>query len=130
MFFEEFVDDLTKAIDRDERVHLEYVPTQIVVEYFRRQFHRDFQGPPLDGVMYPSARCEGGVAVALFCDRSAIVGIKDKEEEFFGPSSSSKWLELAGTEAISLPLEMIAEIQGKKQTGAQFMAQWVDAKSQ
>lgn len=34
LFFQEFVKDLTQPIERDDRVHLEYVPTQVIVEYF------------------------------------------------------------------------------------------------
>ncbi len=105
-FFREFVDDLTKPINRDERVHLDYVPTQIIVEYFRREFHREHDAAPLQGVIYPSARNQGGVAIALFCDRSAIVGVEDDSE--YGlllRSDESKWLELTGSEVISISTE-------------------------
>jgi hypothetical protein len=107
-FFDEFVADLTQPIDRDDRVHLEYVPTPVIVEYFRRQFHRDFEGEPLEGVLYPSARQRGRAALVLFCDRSFVVSITD-DDEFFGTSNSPKWLELTGAEAISVTPAMLAE---------------------
>ena len=63
-----FVTDLSKPIKKDDRVHTEYVPTQIVTEYFRYSFHRD-GGPPIRGILYPSSRAKGGTACVLFFTR-------------------------------------------------------------
>jgi hypothetical protein len=51
---------------QEERV--EYVPTQIVSEYFRTTFARDW-GRPIQGILYGSAVSEGGVCCALFVAR-------------------------------------------------------------
>jgi hypothetical protein len=67
-FLHSFVTDLSKSIKKDDRVHTEYVPTQIVTEYFRYSFHRD-GGPPIRGILYPSSRAEGGTACVLFFAR-------------------------------------------------------------
>lgn len=109
LFFEEFVNDLTQPIERDDRVHLEYVPTQIVMEYFRRRFHRDLKAVPVDGVVYASARQRGGVALALFCDRAHIAGIDDDEGKF-GPSDEAPWLELVGAESVLVSPEAAAKM--------------------
>jgi len=109
LFFEEFVDDLTQPIERDDRVHLEYVPTQVVMEYFRRRFHRDLKTAPVDGVVYPSARHRGGLALALFCDRGQVAGIDD-DEGLFGPSDEVPWLELVGAESILISSETAAQL--------------------
>ena len=47
---------------------VEYVPTQIVSEYFRTTFTRDW-GRPVHGLLYQSAVSEGGVCCALFVAR-------------------------------------------------------------
>ena len=39
LFLSKFINDLTKPIDRDYAGHIEYVPTQIVTEYFRHVFN-------------------------------------------------------------------------------------------
>jgi hypothetical protein len=61
-FLQEFAKDLSKPIQRDGREHIEYVPTQIVTEFFRRVF-RNGAGTKLGGIIYPSSVCEGESAV-------------------------------------------------------------------
>jgi hypothetical protein len=66
-FLEAFVDDITKPVQHDGREHIDYVPTQIVTEYFRHRF-RFFDGAPLDGIIYPSARLPKGCSLVIFAD--------------------------------------------------------------
>jgi hypothetical protein len=67
-FLRAFLSDLSKPIKKDGREHTEYVPTQIVTEYFRHSFHKD-AGPPIRGILYPSSRAERGTACVLFFAR-------------------------------------------------------------
>ncbi len=71
-FFHAFANDLTKPIARDGREHIEYVPTQIVTEFFRRVFKENGK-TRLDGLIYRSARHLGGTAFVLFCDNDQCV---------------------------------------------------------
>ena len=64
-FLWSFTEDLSKRIEKDGREHIEYVPTQVATEYFRRVF-RDGDNEPLRGIVYPSSRHEGGVSWVLF----------------------------------------------------------------
>ena len=48
-FLHDFVEDLVKPIEQDGREHIDYVPTQVVTEYFRHRF-RMKEGEPLDGI--------------------------------------------------------------------------------
>jgi len=66
-FLHAFAADLVKRIARDGREHIEYVPTQIVTEFFRRVF-RDVEGQPLDGLLYRSSRPGAGTACVLFVE--------------------------------------------------------------
>jgi hypothetical protein len=65
IFIRNFLIDLSKPIEKDGREHVDYVPTQIVSEYFRHRF-KDGQGNSVDGIMYSSAKNKNGVNLALF----------------------------------------------------------------
>ncbi|WP_180117049.1 RES domain-containing protein [Acinetobacter sp. YH12096] len=60
-FLYEFVNDLLKPVAKDGKEHIDYVPTQVVSEYFRYVFE-----PKLQGIMYPSVKHLGGVNIAVF----------------------------------------------------------------
>lgn len=57
---------------RTEAETVEYVPTQIVSEYFRTTFVRDY-GQAVRGLLYRSAAREGGICCALFVAREDCV---------------------------------------------------------
>lgn len=67
-FLHSFVRDLSRPIKKDGREHTEYVPTQIVTEYFRHSFVR-YDGQPIRGILYPSSRLLGSTACVLFFTR-------------------------------------------------------------
>jgi hypothetical protein len=71
-FLREFNDDFTKPVARDGMEHIEYVPTQIVTEYFRYRFQLE-DGSRLDGIMYKSSR-NGSPACVLFFDSRDCAG--------------------------------------------------------
>jgi len=56
-FLHEFVRDISKPIERDENVHFEYTPTQVVTEYFRRAFRIEKE-TTLDGMQEPPTDAE------------------------------------------------------------------------
>jgi hypothetical protein len=70
-FLHAFADDVSGPIARDGREHIDYVPTQIVTEYFRRVFRTD-DGDALDGIIYRSSR-NGERALVLFCENRQCV---------------------------------------------------------
>jgi hypothetical protein len=57
VFLRHFVRSIGEPVVPDDRVHIEYVPTQIVTEYFR--YHPSPSDQPFDGIIYPSAQCKG-----------------------------------------------------------------------
>lgn len=69
-FMSAFIEDIARISARDGREHIDYVPAQIVTEYFRRVF-RD-KGAFLDGIIYPSTRSARGRNIALFVQRDDI----------------------------------------------------------
>ncbi len=64
LFLRRFIHAITQPVLRDGRQHIDYVPSQIVSEYFS-QVHR-FDGQCLAGIVYPSAVRDGGKNVVLF----------------------------------------------------------------
>jgi len=65
IFLTHFAEQVAKPLSDDRREHVDYVPTQVVSEFFRVSF---FPGDiaPVSGIVYRSARDSGGTCVALF----------------------------------------------------------------
>lgn len=66
-FLRHFVSEIAEPFERDDYIHIEYVPTQVVTEWLRTNFDPG-PGEPLVGVLYSSSRCPDGVNVSLFID--------------------------------------------------------------
>jgi hypothetical protein len=74
-FLHEFRKDVSRPIERDNTIHYEYTPTQVVTEYFRRAFTtRD--GKHYEGIAFPSSHGSGDNLV-LFLDRRNVVAADD-----------------------------------------------------
>jgi hypothetical protein len=62
-FVHRLADDISRTIARDDRVHIEYVPTQVVTEFLRTA---KLPGEvKLDGIRYRSSRRDGGISLVL-----------------------------------------------------------------
>lgn len=66
-FLKNFSREVSKEIKRDDRIHIEYLPTQAFTEYVRYRFLED--GKHIDGIIYNSSICKGGKNVVLFCNQ-------------------------------------------------------------
>jgi hypothetical protein len=79
-FLHDFAKDFSKPIARDGREHIEYVPTQIVTEYFRRVFTLS-DGRRIDGIVYKSAKQGAGKAIVLFCENAQCADVGEKKSD-------------------------------------------------
>jgi hypothetical protein len=81
-FLYDFIKDFTKPIERADSAHIDYVPTQIVTEYFRHILSKD-NPMKIDGVIYPSSKNKSHKAVVIFADNEQCVekGIKSRYTE-------------------------------------------------
>jgi hypothetical protein len=71
-FLRDFIRDFTKSIERADRAHIDYVPTQIVTEYFRHVLTKT--SPSLiDGVIYPSSKNINHNAIVIFADNDQCI---------------------------------------------------------
>lgn len=68
-FLYEFRQSISEIVERDDRVHIDYVPTQVVTEYFRRVYKLP-NDEKIDGIIYKSSRDGGKEACVLFIDNS------------------------------------------------------------
>ncbi len=64
-FLHAFIKDLTAPVSKDGKEHVDYVPTQIVSEYFRYKFKSE-GGKGVQAIKYPSVKDHGGVNLAVF----------------------------------------------------------------
>jgi hypothetical protein len=79
IFLRHFVSEISKPFVRDDRIHIEYVPTQVVTEWLRTRFDPG-PGEPLAGVLYGSSRNPGGINVSLFIDNDGACDPGDERD--------------------------------------------------
>ena len=66
LFLREFVKRISAPVVKDGREHVEYVPSQIVSEFFSGIFPLLIEGPRLDGMVYPSTTVPTGTNLVIF----------------------------------------------------------------
>jgi hypothetical protein len=70
-FLHRFAEDISLPVEDQDSVHIEYVPTQVVTEYFRAVFTDG--GRHLDGIVYWSARRPGHRSLVIFATSDDVV---------------------------------------------------------
>ena len=71
IFLREISRDISRPIDRDDRIHIEYVPTQVVTEYLRTVTTVD--GRRVDGIRYNSSRPNAQKSLVLFATQDNLI---------------------------------------------------------
>ncbi len=105
IFLNYFAAELSKPIARDRSIHVEYIPTQVVTEFFRTAFLHD--GKPIDGIRYQSARrsdhrslvlfatqgdlVDGALSENLFPDREHWIEMTDRAEQYVTVDDLERW---------------------------------------
>jgi len=69
MFLRDFADEISRPISVAAAPY-EYVPTQVMTEFFRYLFHQE-DDEPLDGVAFRSSKRSGGIYYTLFFDNTS-----------------------------------------------------------
>jgi len=82
--------EISKPIARDDRIHVEYLPTQVVTEYLRTAITVD--GRKVDGIRYRSSRKKAGTAIVLFADQGNFELELAKQGIFY--HVGDRWLKL------------------------------------
>ena len=71
-FLHHVAGEMSRRIERDDRVHIEYVPTQVVTEFIRARVI--WGESKVDGIRYASSVDEGHASYVFFADQSNVVG--------------------------------------------------------
>ncbi|MFA5005862.1 MAG: HEPN-associated N-terminal domain-containing protein [Candidatus Izemoplasmatales bacterium] len=80
LFLTRFAEDVSKKIDGN--YNIEYIPTQIVSEYFRHVF-LDSAGNKLDGIIFPSSKKDKGKCIVIFIEGKDCVDYSPSEGALF-----------------------------------------------
>jgi len=64
-FLRHFVREISQPVAKNGQEHIDYVPSQVISEYFAKEF-RTTDGRPVNGLMYPSTVKPGGTNIVLF----------------------------------------------------------------
>ena len=86
-FLRHVADQISHPIARDDRMHVEYVPTQVVTEFLRSRLRR--RRTVIDGIKYASSMHLGRACYVLFANQDHMV-----TELPDGESAETPWLEL------------------------------------
>ena len=89
-FLHHIARQVSRPIERGDRVHVDYVPTQVVTEFVRAQL--TWENSRVDGIKYPSSVHPGHVSYVLFADQRNIV-LSTPASRF----SDDRWLKLTKT---------------------------------
>lgn len=90
-FLNHIADEISRPIQRDNRIHINYIPTQVVTEYVRTRLTRG--GARIDGIKYESAVHPGNASYVIFATQDNLLPIPE------GPwvQEADRWLELTLT---------------------------------
>ena len=85
-FLHHIAKEMSRPIERDDRVHVNYVPTQVVTEFIRDQL--TWGDTRIEGVRYQSSVHPGHVSYVLFANEANVESTSDK------PIGYDPWLRL------------------------------------
>lgn len=66
LFLHRFVEEVCRPVSKNGGEHIDYVPSQVVCEWFSHVFSPDGDESQLDGLMYPECRATGGMQSGSF----------------------------------------------------------------
>ena len=89
-FLHRFVENLKRSVRKDGKEHLEYVPTQVITEYFRHGF-ADTEQSAVQGILYPSSIEKAGICCVLFFEADQCGG---EPLNPFNSQRRQQWLRL------------------------------------
>ncbi|MCO6416065.1 RES domain-containing protein [Siccirubricoccus sp. KC 17139] len=95
-FLHQFARIIVQPVPRNDRVHVDYIPTQVFTEFLRDY---PFRGGRIDGLRYRSATGKKGANVVLFAGPKEVEGATG-DDEFGTPPKT--WLRLASVRHKSL----------------------------
>jgi hypothetical protein len=90
-FLHRFVKSLAAKVEPGAREHIDYVPTQVVTEWFRTEFR--YNGAQIDGIRYASAARASGTSLVLFATECDVVLSPRQITELAKKRATEEWME-------------------------------------
>lgn len=87
-FLHHIAKEMSRPIERDDRVHVNYVPTQVVTEFIRDQL--TWGDTRIEGIRYQSSVHPGHISYVLFANEANVESTTDR------PIGYDPWLKLVG----------------------------------
>lgn len=94
-FLSDFSNLIVQPVDRSDRVHVDYIPTQVFTEFIR---DFQFKGGKIDGLRYRSATGEKGTNYVLFAGQEDVVNAAPPNPYI----TRTPWLELVRVKHVRL----------------------------
>lgn len=91
IFLHEVSREISKPIPRNDRINIDYVPTQVVTEYIKTRLLSKKR--KIEGIRYPSSVHPGHVSYVLFADQKSILPVHKKS---FPHEDLNRWIKLSG----------------------------------
>jgi hypothetical protein len=88
-FLHRFVKSLSEKVEPGTREHIDYVPTQVVTEWFRTAFRH--RRKLIDGIRYISAQRTNGKSVVLFANQFDVVLSPGEIKDLAKARSIEEW---------------------------------------
>jgi hypothetical protein len=88
-FLHKFVKSLAAKVEPGKREYVDYVPTQVVTEWFRTFFRHE--GSLLDGIKYTSTQRDRGRSIVLFANRDDVVLSPKQIQRVAAAESTDEW---------------------------------------
>lgn len=88
-FLHKFNTEITKPLNPNDSNHLQYVPTQVITEYFRYMFVNS-KGQHMDGIIYGSSKSDER-NIVLFCNQKESENYLDSNVEIEEYDRSLVW---------------------------------------
>jgi RES domain-containing protein len=70
IFVHAFAREIARPVDRTDRIHIDYIPSQVVTEFIR---DAKISGSPVDGIRYPSTLDPNGRNLVLFATQDDLM---------------------------------------------------------
>jgi len=99
IFIHAFSREITRPVDRTNRIHIDYIPSQVVTEFIRDS---EFNGIHVDGICYPSALDGDARNMVLFATQIDLLEPDGKpvKERAFPPHTP--WIRLIDSHLVEL----------------------------
>lgn len=104
-FLHELGRDISRPIARDDRIHIAYVPTQVVTEYVRSTITST--GQKIDGIRYTSSRHPTSSSLVLFANQRNLI-LPEGEQDPLYRYYDDRWLQLSSRSERAITEEQLA----------------------